>query len=80
MIDDQDKSCEKVLLKGTLKAEEISAKIIASLNLGIKKYTFSGSRIDRVAVNQNSGSSLRNFKDDPNIHRSIRSMAYARNV
>ena len=51
MFDDQDKSCEKVLLKGTLKAEEISAKIVASLNLGIKKYTFSGSRVDRVAVN-----------------------------
>lgn len=51
MVDDQDKSCEKVLLKGTLKAEEISAKIVASVNLGIKKYTFSGSRIDRVAVN-----------------------------
>ena len=51
MSDDQDKSCEKVVLKGNIKAEEISAKIVANVNLSINKYTFSGSRVDRVAVN-----------------------------
>ena len=30
----------------------LSSKIIANLSLGIKKYTLSGSRIDKVLVNE----------------------------
>ena len=71
MKDDQDRSAEKVVLKGTIKTivlkkentEEncdmnenvnigLSSKIIANLSLGIKKYTLSGSRIDKVLVNE----------------------------
>lgn len=71
MKDDQDRSAEKVILKGTIKTivlkkentEEngdmnenvnigLSSKIIANLSLGIKKYTLSGSRIDKVLVNE----------------------------
>ena len=88
MKDDQDNSCEKVILKGTLRAQNLglasfSGKIIAILNLGIKKYTFSGSRIERLAVNAKGGSSgggLRNFKDDPSIDRSVRTISFAKNI
>ena len=71
MKDDQDRSAERVVLKGTIKTivlkkentEEngdmndninigLSSKIIANLSLGIKKYTLSGSRIDKVLVNE----------------------------
>ena len=88
MKDDQDNSCEKVLLKGTLRTQNLgldglSGRIIAILNLAIKKYTFSGSRVDRLAVNAKGGTSgagLRNFKDDPSIDRSIRTISYAKNM
>ena len=61
----------------------MSGQIVANLNLGIRKYTFSGSRIDRVAINQKGGAGstgLRNFKDDTDIHRSIKTISFARNV
>jgi len=86
MQDDQDNSCERVVLKGTIKAincPSLSGQIIANLNLGIKKYTFSGARIDRVAINQKGGSGstgLRNFKDDTDIHRTIKTLSLAKNI
>ena len=61
----------------------LSGRVVAILNLAIKKYTFSGSRVDRLAVNAKGGSSgtgLRNFKDDPSIDRSIKTISFAKNI
>ena len=86
MQDDQDNSCERVVLKGTIKAintPNLSGSIIANLNLAIRKYTFSGARVDRVAINQKgaAGSTgLRNFKDDSDIHRTIKTLSLAKNI
>ena len=57
--------------------------MVANLNLGIRKYTFSGARVDRVAINQKGGagsSGLRNFKDDPDIHRTVKTISLAKNI
>jgi len=100
MKHDEDKSCERVVLRGTLKALQmvteapgtksstgsinsgLSSKIVADVTLAIKKYTFSGSRIERVAINQgaSSGSSIRNFKDDDSVNRSTRTVSFAKSV
>ena len=97
MKNDEDKSCEKAVLRGCLKVSPIlsnnqssderpgvnaglSAQIIADVTLSIKKYTFSGARVDRVAINQDSGTSIRNFKDDDGINRQVRTMSLAKSV
>ena len=59
----------------------LSSKIIADVSFSIKKYTFSGARIERVAVNLGAeGSSVRNFKDDASISRSIATMSVAQSI
>jgi len=73
MTGDQDGRCERTVLKGSLKAQSpleggLSSRVIAVVNLVIKKFTFSGSRIERVALNS-TGGSHGNFRDDPSIHR-----------
>ena len=104
MENDEDRRCERALLRGSLTASSIpnstaigqdkqsqntlntglSTKIIADVTLSIKKYTFSGARIDRVAINQGAGpsssNSIRNFKDDDSITRQIRTMSVAQSV
>lgn len=97
MKDDQDKSAEKVVLKGIIKTmmhkktEEnadinekinigLSSKIIANLSLGIKKYTLSGSRVDKVLVNEKGeqGLDIRNFKHDDGVNTSIKTICFAK--
>ena len=88
MTNDQDNSSEKVLLKGNLKVKsnqgEIEGKmtgsIVAILNLSILKFTFSGSRIERVAINLKGNTSSSNFKDDISIHRSVKTISHAKNL
>ena len=48
----------------------LSSKIIANLSLGIKKYTLSGSRIDKVLVNEKgeTGLDINNFKHDDGVN------------
>ena len=98
MKDDQDRSAEKVVLKGIIKTivlkkehiEEntdinenvnigLSSKIIASMSLGIKKYTLSGSRIDKVLVNERGekGLDINNFKHDDGVNTSIKTVSFA---
>ena len=84
MADDQDNCCEKAILKGTLRSSQsnedgLSSKIIAVLNLTIKKFTFSGARIDRAAANVKGGNHS-NFKDDSSINKTISTRAYAKDV
>lgn len=84
MADDQDNCCEKAVLKGTLRSsmtneDSLSSRVIAVLNLTIKKFTFSGARIDRAAANLNGGNH-NNFKDDTNINKIISTRAYAKDV
>ena len=60
----------------------LSSKIIAKINLGIKKYTLSGSRIEKVLVNERgeSGIKLDNFKHDESVNTSIRTVTFANNI
>ncbi len=57
----------------------LSSKIIADLSLGIKKYTLSGSRIDKVLVNEKGeqGLDINNFKHDDGVNISIKTVSFA---
>ena len=57
----------------------LSSKIIANLSLGIKKYTLSGSRIDKVLVNEKgeTGLDINNFKHDDGVNTSIKTISLA---
>ena len=57
----------------------LSSKIIAVVNLTIKKFTFSGARIERAAANIKGGNHS-NFKDDTTINKTIFTRAYAKDV
>lgn len=92
MENDQDTSAERATLKGTLKLNpsqmeieggeklSLSSHVIAVVNLKILKYTFSGARIERVAVNQKGTTSISNFKDDVSVQRTIKRLSYAKDV
>ncbi len=53
MKDDQDKSCEKMVLQGTLQSESpvFSSNFVAVVNAAISKFSFSGARLDKLEVN-----------------------------
>ena len=52
-------------------------QIIAILNLKIKDYTFSGSKIEKISCNLSGGSIS---KDDSTVFKGLRAVSYAKNI